>query len=161
MSFIAGKIEMTNEIKNKISKTFIEKYKHEKHPWTGKHHSKQSLQKISKSHIGIKNPNYGKRASLETRKKLSIIRSGKNHWNFGNRWDDEVKEKISKNHSNVSKDKNPRFDKTIYNFKNIITNEVFIGTRYDFYITHNLNRGCVCMLIKNKLNIHKNWSLNI
>lgn len=56
-------------------------------------------------------------------------------------------------------DKNPNFDHTLYSFKNQLTNEIFNGTRYDFYTKYNLNKGCVNALVNKKYKFTKNWIL--
>ena|ERR1035437_483233 len=55
---------------------------------------------------------------------------------------------------------NPRFDKNIYTFKNLKTDEIFTGTRYQFYTKYNLHRGEVCSIINRKSRrIVKYWIL--
>ena len=68
----------------------------------GRHHSKESKDKISKTHVGIKNgmfgkgfmrcgknnPMYGKHMSDEAKKALRFCISGEKHWNWKG---DEVK----------------------------------------------------------------------
>ena len=88
-------------------------------PMRGKHHSKESKDKMSVSHIG-------KTHSEKTKRKMSEIRigkrhsevtiekmSGENHWNFGRHFSEETLEKISgennhmwgKHHSEETKQK--------------------------------------------------------
>ena len=57
--------------------------------------------------------------------------------------------------------KNPAFDKTLYHFKNLLTNEEFIGSRFDFYTKYNLknNMGHISQLIRGKRNHVKHWVL--
>jgi group I intron endonuclease len=66
LSYIAGKIKMTSEIRRKISE----------------------------SQKGEKNHNFGKHPSQETRRKLIECRKGKNNWNYGGKHSEETKRKI-------------------------------------------------------------------
>lgn len=72
------------EVGKKISKTKKEQYANGRiHPWSGKHHSKETKEKISETRIkngksaGENNPMFGKRHSKETREKISKTRSQK------------------------------------------------------------------------------------
>lgn len=53
----------------------------------------------------------------------------------------------------------PMFDSNEYEFRNELTKENFIGTRYDFYKKYNLNKDKVTLLIHGERNHHKNWKL--
>lgn len=101
-SFIAGKIEMTDEVRKKLS----------------------NKAKKKKSYEHCKNIGLSKKGVF-----------------LGN--------------------KNPAFDKTIYHFKHLITNEEFIGTRYDFYTKFNLKSQMshIHQLIHGKRNHVKKWTL--
>jgi hypothetical protein len=52
------------------------------------------------------------------------------------------------------------FDDTIYTFRNIKTEEKFVGNRYDFYNKYNLSKSKVCLLLQGKRKTHKQWVLN-
>jgi len=161
ISFIAGKIDMTPEVCEKISYYLKNKYKNkENHPWFGKKHSPETLLKQSLCKRGKNNPNFGKKFSIETRNKLSERHRGILHWNFNKHWSNEVKAKMSKNHKDQHGNKNPKFDNSIYIFRNVITNEIFTGTRFDFYKKYNLSQNGAFRLVKQKTNIFKNWVLN-
>ena len=54
-----------------------------------------------------------------------------------------------------------RPDNTQFHFKNTMTNEIFIGTKSDFYKKYNLHKSSVYRLISNKLKTLKNWVLVI
>lgn len=112
--------------------------------------------KISIKHIGMK-------ASEKTKQKMS-----KNNCKFwlNKKLSSEVCQKMKNNHANFKDSKNPMFGKIsanrdlkIYNFKNIITNEEFIGTRYDFYNKYDLNKCCVNEIINKTQKSTKNWIL--
>jgi group I intron endonuclease len=95
--------------------------------------SKETKHKISLSKIGNKNHNFGKILSKETKLKLSKSNGGKN---------------------------NPKFNSTIYTFKNKYTNEIFTGVCYDFRKLYNISSGRFSKLIKGKLNHIKGWILS-
>lgn len=101
---------------------------------------------------GEYNPFYGKSHTNKTIKIISEKIKHKNMKNF-----------LGKHHTSISLEKmkiskigkykgenNPRFDKNIYKFKNIKINEIFTGTRYQFYTKYNLNRGDIASLINKK-----------
>lgn len=130
-------------------------------------------------HMKISHPNKGKTASLQTRKKMSDSSrrlSGSDHPMFGKKHSDQSKEKMSRNSKRLSgkdhamfgrkqsdsarnkmsehhaKSTHTRwnFDKTIYTFKSIKTNESFTGLRFDFCKKYNLSttNGAISGLIK-------------
>lgn len=81
------------------AKGYLEKpkiaYKKELHPMFGKHHSKETREKISKSHhdvSGDKNPMFGKTHTEETKKKISNSKQGRP----GAAHTEETKQKLSK-----------------------------------------------------------------
>lgn len=63
--------------------------KGEKHPWLGRKHSAESIEKMRQSKLG-------KKASEETRKKLSELRKGENNPMYGKTFSKESLEKMSK-----------------------------------------------------------------
>lgn len=89
--------------------------------------------KMSKSSSGEKNHMYGKKASPETRAKMSAKQKGENH---------------------------PNFDKTIYEFKNLNTNEIFIGTKWDFGIKFNLRQSSISRMVRKERKSYKNWIMS-
>ena len=87
-------------------------FKGKEGPWKGKHHSKKTKNKISKtlkghhptretrkklseSLKGENNPMYGKRHSEEAKRKVSEANKGKPAWNKGKHHSEEAKRKIS------------------------------------------------------------------
>lgn len=54
---------------------------------------------------------------------------------------------------------NPKYDTTIYKFRNKNTGEEFSGTQYDFRTKYDLDQGNVYKLIKGRINHHKKWIL--
>lgn len=107
---------------------------------------------------------FGKNHSIISKQKMSIAVSnrlrGKSYEElYGKEKADELKKIRSESFKgkNNSKENNPRFDSTEYIFKNTNTNEVFIGTRFDFYTKYKLGKGSICSLIKGKKVHHKGW----
>jgi len=102
LSFIAGKIEMTREVKNKISKANF-----------GRKHSQQTKIKMSQNHTHC---NLGKHLSKDTKEKISQILKGReNKWCFKKiyqinkktkeiirHWDSIIEASRNFNHNNSS-----------------------------------------------------------
>ena len=88
LTFIAGKIEMTPEIKEKISLTLTGRYRGKNSPHYGKCHTKRTREKMSNVKRGKISPNKGKKMTLEQKKKIrqSLLKI-KN----------QISEKLSKN----------------------------------------------------------------
>ena len=96
-------IPLTEEQKAKLSQSFKEKYKKEKHPWIGRKHSEESKKKISENHAdvnGQNNPNYGKQCSEETKKKIGKANKGKQPW-LGKHHTEESKNKMSESKKGI------------------------------------------------------------
>lgn len=77
---IANNARMDDDIKEKLRKAAIERFKDKSnHPMFGKHHTEEAKEKISKHHKetgclnGEKNPMYGKNHTTQTRQKMSEI----------------------------------------------------------------------------------------
>jgi len=88
--------------------------------------------------------------SKDLRNKLSIAHIEFNKNNPENR----------KLHSERMSGKNhPLFNKKIYIYKNIKTQEEFKGTSYDFRLKFNLNQGKVSLLVNRKKEIYNNWKI--
>lgn len=125
-------LAMSQEHKDKISHANKGKLKPTR--------SKEHRENISKSILG-------KLKSNEHKKNISIARKG-------------IKFSI-KHCKNLSKSlkghKPTMLDKTVYSFKNKITNEIFTGIRCDFIKKYNLNKGNINTLIKRKSKSCKNW----
>lgn len=79
-------------------------HKGEKNSFFGKHHSKESKERISKNHADVKgknNPRFGKHCSEKTKMILSTnaikrLENPKNHPMYGKHHTEETKQKISK-----------------------------------------------------------------
>jgi hypothetical protein len=54
---------------------------------------------------------------------------------------------------------NPNSDHLIYTFFNVVTDDIFEGTRVDFYTKHNFNSTAICELINKKTKFIKNWCI--
>jgi group I intron endonuclease len=125
-SMLAYRIEMTESIRKKISDISKRNYAEGKwvHHMSGKHHSIETRQRISKSLKGRYskelNPNYGKKATPDTLSKMSKNIKGK-----------------------CTGSNNGRYNHTIYNFLNVYTRETFKGTIYNFIEKHNVKRAAV------------------
>lgn len=52
---------------------------------------------------------------------------------------------------------NPRFDSSEYTFKNTNTNEIFTGTRFDFYTKFQLKPGSVSSITSGRRKQYKGW----
>lgn len=93
--------KLSDETKEKISKSRIGKYTGENNPWYGKHPSEESRRKMRENHAnfsGENSPKYGKKLSDETRRKISENHanfSGENHPNYGKKLSEETKRKMS------------------------------------------------------------------
>lgn len=174
-SYIAGKIEMNELTRKKISISN-----------TGKKLSEETKQKLRLF-------NLGKKLSEETKQKIGDIHRGnkapwrdKNIYEFYNKITNEkfegtrinfyTKYNLDRRHVNNvihKKEKSVRgwileermndfhgkCDKTIYTFKNINTEELFIGIRFDFYTKYNLIRSNVDHIIKGRRKSHRGWIL--
>jgi group I intron endonuclease len=128
-NYTAGRVNFTKEIRDKISKSTKQLYKN-----------------------GYINPMKDKYHKLSTKIKISLARAkqnGVNHPMFGKHHTTEAKNKISEK----------RKDKTMYQFRHIITNKIFKGIRYNFIQKFNLNHKSVSQLIRGKQNSTKNWIL--
>jgi hypothetical protein len=64
----------------------------------GKHHSEESIQKMSDANSGKNHPMFGKHPSDETRKKMSDANYGENNPNFGKHPSAETRQKMSDAH---------------------------------------------------------------
>ncbi len=152
LSFIAGKVEMTDEIRKRLS--LLNKGKN--HPQYGTHKTEETKQKLRdkrKDYI----------FSDETKRKISESVMGTNNGFYGKQHSIENRNKSKERCITLFKNKrnHPRFDFTIYTFFNKNTKEKFVGNRYDFYIKYNINDGRVCDLIKGRVKsiLKKSWVL--
>jgi hypothetical protein len=130
---------------------------------TGMKHSEESKRKISEGLKGHTSPNKGKKMSQESCDKKSKSMMGKKV-KLGVKESDETRKKKSdafkgRIYSEESKQKkNEKLkDKTIYNFYNTLTREIFVGIRHEFKNQYNLEPCQLSSLITGKLNKYKNW----
>jgi hypothetical protein len=65
----------------------------------------------SKQYSGIGNPRYGKKVKQSTKDKISAANKGKTPWIKGKHHSNETKKLMSKNHANISGNKNPMYGK--------------------------------------------------
>jgi Mor family transcriptional regulator len=129
----------------------------------------ETKRKIGENNKGIKNYfygklsyNFGKKLSNKTKKLIGISNKkwhkenihpmlGKHHTQNTIL---KIKQKLTNKNLGM---KNPKYDKTIYNFTNIKTYENFIGTRYELINKYNLSQSNLSSLIKGKRKSVKNW----
>ena len=123
-------------------------------PMFGKNHSDTAKSKISKANLGHKH-------TLFTKKLWSIQRSGNKNPNFGKPMTEHQKNKnrATWKRKMVEGYIAPTADLTLYIFKNKITNELFTGTRRDFYKKYHLQRAGVDRLIHNTRKSSQKWVL--
>jgi group I intron endonuclease len=146
--FIAGRVEMTEEIKNKIRNRIL-----------GLKRSNETKQRISRSKIGNKNCLGRKMTDITKQRIADKVRGNKNC--LGHKASKNTKLKLSLAHiGKNTREKNSSFDKTIYHFINKLTSEEFLGLRLDFYTKYFLDTRCVSSLIKRRLKSYKGWILN-
>lgn len=119
---------------------------------------------LKKGRRGILNGMFGKNHLESSKEKMSIAvknrLKGKSYEElYGKEKADELKRSRSKQFKgkNNSKENNPRFDRTEYTFKNTNTNEIFIGTRFDFYTKYQLKQCSVYSIVSGKRKQHKGW----
>jgi group I intron endonuclease len=119
----------------------------------GRQHSAETKRLISVLKKGMKH-------SEETRKKMSEAKKGKEHPMYGKQLSAETKRLMSKVRKGKRLgDKNPRYDSTIYLFQHT-SGKTFIGTRYELWTTHELNRGTLSNVILGKCTSTKGWMLS-
>ena len=125
-SFIAGRIEHTDVVREKISYSQRRRLSDKtKHHMFGKHHSLETRQKISKTLTGRAIP-------LEVRKVVSAGCRRFNEQNPGYR------------KGKISRTKNPRYNHTIFQFRNLKTGEIVTDTKYNFKQRFHLDMSDLC-----------------
>lgn len=138
----------------------------ETHPMYGKHHSEETKDRISVSHIGkslsketkikISNsisgenhPMYGKHHTEESKIKNSMSHLGKNkgenHYLYGKHRTEEVKKKMKENHADFNGKNNPNAKSVIC----ITTNKIFRTTK-EGAIYYNVDSTSITKCLKNK-----------
>jgi group I intron endonuclease len=137
-SFISGRIEMTDEIRKKISMS---------------QKGKKCISNYDRWVI-----KFGKEVADEKHKqcndKHKIIMLNNNHFKGKNHSIESLK-KISD--ASLKNCKN--YNKTIYHFQNIETLEEFTGYKKDFVRKYSLNPSSINYVITGKRYHHKNWAL--
>ena len=141
-SFIANRVEMTPETIKKISKINSGKG----NPNFGKHTSEEAKQKMRE-----KRKFWHPRAEV-CQKHSDDMKGSKNPF-FGKCHSEEAKRKMSEKHK--GKPNILLRDSTIITFHNEITNETFIGTKYDLKEKYKLRH--VSDIVSGKRNITKGW----
>ena len=144
-SLIAGKVEMTDEVKEKIrQKTFGHK---------------RNLGRKYEPITAIKRTLSRRKNNIlwhsdETKEKIRIAHTGKTL---------SEQHKINVGLSGIGRIPYNK-DYTLYTFKNQLTNEIFTGTKSDFIKKYNLQKCCVYGLIsgvtsnkQRKCKSHKGW----
>lgn len=151
-SFLAGRVEMTDEIKKKISISHMgdknpfygnHSMSGENHPMFGKRHTEETKLKMKNSHSGNKNHNFGKKIKNKTKKLIS----------------EKQKLRLSNVENRLIGKFHPNYDDKEYKYFNTVTNELFTGTKYSFYKTHNLLKQETYQLTSGKRKKVKNWTL--
>jgi group I intron endonuclease len=164
-TLIAGRIEMTEATKEKIGIASKRWLSSNPHPRLGAVVTPETRAKMS---ISCR----GKKRSAEFREKCRtrMLNLGDAHpWrhrdisgdknpNFGKKHSLETRRLMSQNRGSIAGSNNPRFDKTIYHFRND-SGEDFIGTRFDFYTKFRLSKSKVCQLLSGKAKSCKGWVL--
>ena len=174
--FIAGRVEMTDEIKKKLSDSHLGLLKGEKHPLWGKHLSPETRKKlrlanlgkqrtqisIEKSrlgnigkHSGKNNPNFGKHRSNETIEKIRLKSIGRKHT-------DETKlkmslTKIGKHYSELSVKKSAETRSKFWNFLNPEKIVVEFKNLSSFCKERGLDKSAMSNVFKGKASHHKGW----
>lgn len=86
--------------------------------------------------------------------------SGKIHPMYGKTHSIESRQKIvnNRNYASISGENNIQVDHNIYIFKNIVTGEIFEGSRTDFRYKSNITSSAIFEIV-NKDKVRKNWIL--
>ena len=115
--------------------------------------------KFSAANAGENNPQYGTRWITDgsINKKITQGEQVPNGWRLGRHFDDIARAKFV---SRSKKDKNnPRYNHTLYQFKNSSTGEQITLTYREFCTTYKLNPTGVRKLIKKQIDKFKGWTI--
>ena len=111
------------------------------------------------NNTGENNPSYGTmwiNNGIEN-KKVSKSDSVPEGWTKGRQFNDCYK-KIFVSRSKIGKN-NPRYDQTVFMFKNEVTGEQYMETSYDFSEKLQLRRKIVRDLVRGKKESYKGWKV--
>jgi len=111
--------------------------------------SDYSKKKLSISTSGHRNGMFGKRHTIQAKEKVSIANTGRCPA-------PEIRIKFGHPGS-----KNPKYNPTIYTFRNLKNNETYTGTIHNFYTKYNLLPSAVSHLIHNKRKSTSKWILSL
>lgn len=165
-SFVAGKIEMNEITRNKISQSHkgkkLSKETKEKLRQCnlGKRLSEETKKKISDAHKGkVLSQPKGWHHTEESKKKISQKLKGKYVGILSHKFGTKHTEEWKKQWRERLKNHHPRLDKTVYRFQNEVTNEVFDGLQFDFRVKYNIPPGNLCHIIRGRRKSIQGWKL--
>lgn len=95
----------------------------------------------------------GGQFSNEVRKRLSESKKGSKNPNWKKKFSKDHKEKMRIAHQGKS------YITTKYQFYNIFTNEIFVGSKFELYTKFGLNRTCIFDVVRGRQNHTKGWAL--
>lgn len=124
------------------------------------------LEEVQKQYLLLTEQTYLDRAKLDGKKcyNLSYIAAGGGF--AGHKHSEESKRKTSEKlkgrpspmrGKKIPPEKNCHCDQNIYTFRHLLTNEIFTGTRYNFWTKYRLRRDAVSHLILGKSKSSYGW----
>jgi group I intron endonuclease len=167
MSFIAGAVDFTPEIRRKMSNARMGRYIGEKSPdfiyvddkTTNKLKSvwiklgKYGLLNYAKSNCGLGAAPIRRLIKLYRKDPIAVKHRKKYYCKL-------VKKYAKINGEKIRGTQHPCADNTIYKFFNLETKKIFIGDRYDFNKLYKLGRGTMHNLVKGKIRkTHSEWTI--
>jgi hypothetical protein len=126
---------------------------------TGRKFSEEHKKKLSLAQKGRKPSPESMKKMSETRRKLNLSK-GENNGMFGNNHSLKSRKMMGKTRKERGTEKgknNPRFDHTIYKFKNEETGEIFEGFKFDLANKIGSNSSALNAVIKGARSQHKKW----
>ena len=127
--------------------------------FAGRDRGQDFKKKCVVNNTGENNPSYGTmwiNNGIEN-KKVSKSDSVPEGWTKGRQFNDYYK-KIFVSRSKIGKN-NPRYDQTVFMFKNEVTGEQYMETSYDFSEKLQLRRKIVRDLVRGKKESYKGWKV--
>jgi hypothetical protein len=118
---------------------------------------KEKSQLAKLSNAGKNNPMYGTiwiNNGIENKKIKGVIPYG---WVRGRIITNEYADKFTKRSKKGTN--NPRFDRTIYCFENLISKEKIISTAYEFGIKFNISTKIIRGMRRNNIPQYKDWHI--